>query len=191
MIKGLIPALCCMATVLAHPAGAQSGRISETRDSFQFSLNGVPVTIERKGRSCPSDCIQPMQAVRGVATIGELELLDFLEIFVASGKGLLIDARLPQGFASGTVPGAVNVPEATLRPDNPYRDDLLSALGVRGGDFSGAFDLVLFGGGADDAQAVSALRSLSDSGYPADKLKYYRGGVQAWTALGLSLASGQ
>mgnify|MGYP000740085784 CR=1 FL=1 len=191
MIKGLIPALCCVVTVLAQAASAQSGRISEDRATFAFSLNGRSVEITRDGADCPPSCVQPMQAAPGIGTVGELEVMDFLEIFVSTGKGLLIDARLPEGFARGTVPGAVNVPEATLRPDNPYRDDLLNALGVRSGDFSGAFDLVVFGAGAEDPQAVQALRSLMDSGYPANKLKYYRGGVLAWTTLGLSLASGQ
>lgn len=191
MFRGLGVALCSVAAVLAHSASAQSSRISEDVGSFVFTLNGRDVTVERNGAACPPACVQPMLVAPGINTVGELEVMDFLELFVAGGKGLLIDARLPEGFARGTVPGAVNVPEATLRPGNPYRDDLLSALGVRGGDFSGAFDLVIFAGGADDALAPEALRSLLDSGYPTEKLKYYRGGVQAWSSLGLTLASGE
>ncbi|CUH79037.1 rhodanese-like domain-containing protein [Tropicibacter naphthalenivorans] len=192
MFKGLFPTLCCAAAVaMAVPACAQSSRITEDRGSFQFTLNGRMVTIDRNGAACPPACVQPMQAAPGVATIGELEVMDFLDIFVSGGRGLLIDARLPTGFSAGTVPGAVNVPAATLGPDNPYRDDLLNALGVRSGDFSGAFDLVLFGAGPDDEGAQIALRSLLDSGYPAEKLKYYRGGVQAWMGLGLTTAGGQ
>jgi len=175
---------------MALPVSAQQSRISDTRDTFQFQLNSTTVTIERSGASCPPACVQPMQAASGVGTIGELEIMDFLELFVSQGAGLLIDARLPEGFSAGTIPGAVNVPEATLRPGNPYRDDLLRALGVRNGDFSNAFDLVLFGSGADDGGAAEAVRSLLAAGYPATKLKYYRGGVQSWTGLGLSTASG-
>lgn len=176
------------AVTLALPVGAQSSRISESRDAFQFAVNGAPVSITRSGPSCPPACVQPMQAAPGVATIGELELLDFLELFVSGGSGLLVDIRLPEGYAVGTIPGAVNVPSATLRPANPYRDDLLNALGVRSGDFSGAYDLAIFGTGADDANAPDSVRSLLEAGYPASKLKYYRGGLSAWIGLGLNTA---
>lgn len=178
-------------SVLALPAAAQSSSITESMTRFSTSINGAPVTITRSGAACPSRCVQPMQAAAGVVTVGELEVLDFLDLFVASGQGLLIDARLPEGFAGATLPGAVNVPAETLNPTNPYRDDLLTALGVVRGNFSSAFDLVILGAGPDDPEPVKAVRSLLDAGYPPAKLKYYRGGLQNWTGLGLSTATGQ
>ncbi|WP_299922896.1 rhodanese-like domain-containing protein [uncultured Pelagimonas sp.] len=177
------------AIALALPVSAQDSRISEDRDRFQMTVNGASISITRSGVACPPACLQPMQAAPGVVTIGELEMLDFLELFVAGGSGLLVDTRLPEGYAVGTIPGAVNVPSATLRPGNPYRDDLLNALGVRNGDFSGAFDLVVFGTGSDDPEAAESVRSLLEAGYPATKLKYYRGGLNAWVGLGLSTAA--
>ncbi|WP_425074318.1 rhodanese-like domain-containing protein [Sagittula sp. S175] len=190
MVKGLFPTVCA-AIVMALPVYAQSSRITEDMAAFKTTVNGQTLAVQRAGASCPPACVQPMQAAPGVGTIGELEVLDFLDIFVSDAKGLLVDSRLPDGYGRGTIPGAVNVPSSTLRPDNPYRDDLLNALGVRTGDFSGAFDLVLFGAGPDDPEAAAAVRSLLDAGYPATKLKYYRGGMAAWEALGLSLAAGQ
>ncbi|MCT4611627.1 MAG: rhodanese-like domain-containing protein [Pelagimonas sp.] len=190
MFKGLFMTLCAVST-LALPAYAQSSGITAEQKSFTFVLNGAAVTIERNGAACPPACLQPMQAAPGVGTIGELEVLSFLDVFVSQGRGLLVDTRLPNGYAAGTVPGAVNVPAATLRPNNPYQEDLLSALGVRSGDFSGAYSLVIFGNGPDDADAAEAVKSLIASGYPASKLKFYRGGVQIWKALGLTLASGR
>ncbi|GAA4221260.1 rhodanese-related sulfurtransferase [Sagittula marina] len=190
MVKGLFPTVCA-AMVLALPAYGQSSRITQDMADFETSMNGHALRIQRNGAACPPSCVQPMQAASGVVTVAELEVLDFLDLFVSSGQGLLVDVRFPDGFASGTVPGAVNVPEATLRSDNPYREDLLSALGVRSGDFSSAFDLVILGGGPDDAQAPEAVRALLEAGYPETKLKYYRGGVAAWRGLGLDLATGQ
>lgn len=176
---------------LTAPAFAQDSRISADRSTLTFMLNGQQIEVARSGPACPPDCVQPMQAAPDVATVGELEVLDFLQFQVATGRGLLVDTRLPEGFALGTLPGAVNVPGATLGPDNPYREDLLNALGVRSGDFTQAFDLVLFSGGADRGEAADALRSLLDAGYPAQKLKFYRGGLAAWMALGLTVASGE
>lgn len=190
MFHGL--SMACIAAILAAaPVYAQSSRISEDRGSFEFSSNGQSISITRNGVSCPPACIQPMQAVSSVGTIGELELLDFLQLFVSSGKGLLVDTRLPAGFAAGTIPGSVNIPAATLQNDNPYRDDLLNALGVRGNDFSNAFDLVLYDDSPAANGAPNALRDLIAAGYPADKLKYYRGGFLVWQTLGLTVASGQ
>lgn len=195
MVKGPFQTVCAamvlalMAQAGASSAYAQSSRITQDIAVFETTLNGRALRIQRNGVACPPACVTPMQAASGVATVAELEVLDFLDLFVSAGSGLLVDVRLPDGFASGTVPGAVNVPVATLRPENPYRDDLLNALGVRAGDFSQAYDLVLLGGSAADPQAAEAVRSLLDAGYPATKLKYYRGGVAAWQALGLDLAA--
>ncbi len=190
MFQGLtltgLAAICA-----AAPAFAQDTRITRDMARFETTLNGRALTIERNGPACPSKCLQPMQAASGIATIGELEVLDFLDSFASRGRGLLVDARLPEGFAAGTIPGAVNVPFATVQPDNPYRDDLLNALGVQGNDFSNAFSLVFFAGGADADEAPRALRSLLDAGYPAEKLSYYRGGLKSWLALGLTTVVGQ
>ncbi len=131
----------------------------------------------------------------GVETVGEVEVISFLENNVAGGTGLLIDSRVPDGFAKGTIPGAVNVPFATLDPTNPpYRDEILKALGATqsGGtwDFSGAMALTLFCNGPWCDQSPRAIRSLLAAGYPAEKISYYRGGgMQLWLLLGLTTKS--
>lgn len=181
--------------LMGSPLFAQSAAITETARSFSFSLNGNDIAITRNGASCPSSCVQPMQVSPGVDTLGELEVIAFLQDAVSSGAGLLVDVRLPGAFSSGSVPGAVNVPVATFAPDNPYRNDLLSALGTSNvagtPNFSGAYSLVLFGSGPDDRSAADAINSLLDAGYPAGKIDYYRGGAADWTGLGLSLSVGQ
>ena len=186
----VLTALC-----LGGPLSAQSASITETASAFSFSLNGSEITITRNGPSCPSSCVQPISVAAGVDTLAELEVIAFLQNAVSAGAGLLIDVRRPSGFSSGSVPGAVNVPLATFRPENPYRSDLLSALGVSNADsapgFGGAFALVLFGNGPDDADAPDAIKHLLDAGYPAGKIKYYRGGASTWSALGLSISVGQ
>jgi rhodanese-related sulfurtransferase len=106
----------------------------------------------------------------------------------------LIDARLPEWYAKGSIPGAVNLPFATLASDNPYRNDILLALGAQplGGDtfdFSAALELTVFCNGAWSDQAMRALRALRAAGYPPEKLHYYRGGMQDWQMLGLTVAA--
>jgi rhodanese-related sulfurtransferase len=184
MTKGLwLTSLAVL--VLATPLSAQQSRITSDMVEFSFVLNGARVSIGRNGAACPPACLQPMQSVPGVNTIGELEVMAFLDSRVATGTGLLIDARSPGSFDRASIPGAINVPAATLRPENPYREDLLNELRGRQADFSGAFDLVVFADGPDAPEAVEALRDLTEAGYPAGKLKYYRGGMTVWTVLGL------
>ena len=177
------------------PLIAQSAAITEGASAFSFTMNGAEMTVTRSGPSCPSSCIQPMTAATGVETLGELEVIGFLQNLVSSGSGLLIDVRMPSAFSSGSVPGAVNVPLATFLPDNPYRTDLLSALGVStpetAPNFGGAFTLVVFGNGPDDSTARDAIQHLMAAGYPASKLRYYRGGATTWSALGLNISVGQ
>ena len=174
--------------LLALPGLAQSDRISENLDVVDVMINGSPISIGRSGAPCPPACVQPMQAAPGVTTAAELEVIEFLEQSVTVGLGLLVDVRVPEQFATGSLPGAVNVPHATLKPTNSYRNDLLSALGMQNGDFSAAYELLVFGNGATDSQATEAIRHLLDAGYPADKLIYYRGGIASWTSIGLTVS---
>jgi rhodanese-related sulfurtransferase len=186
-------------------AADKAVRITPDDMSRSFSVSGKSYEIARNqdpdavlsgefaktSRACPPFCIHPMSAGAGVETIGEIEVMDFLSSRVAQGQGLLIDSRVPEWFAKGTIPGSVNVPFATLEATNPYRDEILKALGaIQQGsawDFSGAFDLALFCNGPWCDQSPRAIRNLLDVGYPAEKIKYYRGGMQDWMILGLTV----
>ena len=54
-------------------------------------------------------------------------------------------------------------------------------------DFSRAKTLVLWCNGMWCGQSPRAIRGLLRLGYPAKKLRYYRGGMQAWQSLGLTV----
>jgi len=201
-----LAALCGLALALSGiHASAQEVKITPDQASRTIVLNGQELVIERiqdtahvidpsfakTSRPCPPFCIHPISAAPGIETIGEIELMDFLETTVATGKGLLIDSRVPEWFAKGTIPGAINVPFATLEPTNPYRDEILKALGARqtgaGWDYSAALDLALFCNGPWCDQSPRAIRNLTEAGYPPAKIRYYRGGMQLWMLLGLTV----
>lgn len=130
-------------------------------------------------RPCPPYCIQPMIVAEGVRTIGELELLDFLQ----DGEALVIDSRTYSWFEGGTIPGAINIPYDEIL-------DRLAQLGCEpdfeGWDCQGAKQVALFCNGNWCGQSPTAIRNLLEAGYPADRIFYYRGGMQAWRMLGLS-----
>lgn len=207
MMSVLTRAVLGLAFGLSAPfAMAQSVQLMDGLPEVRVTIEGQEFTIKRNqdegavltgdfaktSRACPPFCIQPAAPVTGVLTIAELEVIGFLQDRVASGAGILLDARLPEWFAKGSIPGAVNVPFATLAPDNPFRNEILLALGATplGGDqfdFSQAPELLVFCNGAWSDQSVRALKSLRAAGYPADKLLYYRGGMQDWQSLGLTV----
>jgi rhodanese-related sulfurtransferase len=211
MRQFLVAAAAATVFGLQAPDTARAQEVRITPDTLQrsFTLNGERIVIRRNqdqearldneftktSRPCPPFCIHEMSAAPGVETVGELELMAFLEDHVARGTGLLIDSRVPAWFEKGTIPGAINVPFSTLEPSNPYRDDILKALGAveRSGrlDFSGALDLLMFCNGPWCDQSPRAIRNLIDAGYPAEKIRYYRGGMQLWLMLGLTVQQPQ
>ncbi|SMY06518.1 rhodanese-like domain-containing protein [Flavimaricola marinus] len=184
---------------------AQTVPLIEDLTEVRVEVNGNVISIQRDQAiasrysrqaklpwNCPPDCIQPLIAAPGVTTIAELETIAFLETMVSTSLGLLIDTRAPGQFAQGTIPGAVNVPTAALAPGNPYLGEILLALGAQtqGGalNFDTALDLTVFGAGPSSDQAVRTIDNLLAAGYPASKIRYYRGGMQDWQSQGLSLS---
>ncbi|MGD2074330.1 MAG: rhodanese-like domain-containing protein [Gammaproteobacteria bacterium] len=171
--------------------------------------NGEPVTIQRNqdkdhtvdaafaktSRACPPFCIQPAVLAPGVETIAELEVLDYLRRKTAGDDSILvIDSRTPDWVEKGTIPGSVNIPwtKLNITHSDPFTvadilEEQLGAQQLEGlWDFSSARTLVLFCNGMWCGQSPSNIRSLLKLGYPADKLKWYRGGMQDWSILGLT-----
>lgn len=162
-------------------------------ERIQDKENVISGTFAKTSRSCPPFCIHPMKAAEGVETVGELEIMDFLTQKVSKGEGLLVDARIPEWHKKGTIPGSVNIPFTLFSSKNPYLDDLLAVLGAKragqdGWEFSEAKELLMFCNGPWCDQSPRAIKGLLEIGYPAEKLYYYRGGMQNWSVLGLSTA---
>lgn len=197
-----------IALLMSGVAGAQDKdlkvRITETLPYVDVTHSGQKVRVQRiqdqgnkliddfakTSRPCPPFCIHAIKAAPGVDTYGELELLEFIDKYGKAGTGVLIDARMPDFYRAETIPSAVNIPFSVIKSDNPHIDKILTVLGGRKMDgrwnFNEAKTLVLFCNGVWCDQSPRAIRSLLEMGYPADKLKYYRGGLQLWRMLGLT-----
>jgi hypothetical protein len=190
-------------TLMAISTASAAELLPVTADAV-FTFNGQEFTISRASTidqttitalsqtsaTCPSPCLSPMVVARNVPTMGELEVIDFLSNQVESGEGLLIDARLPTDRALGFIPASVNIPAATVAPTNPYRDEILMALGAE--QFQGVFNftdamsLVVFDAGPATQDASTLITDLLAAGYPTEKIGYYRGGMLVWSTSGLS-----
>lgn len=155
---------------------------------IQDTKNRLIDDFSKTSRPCPPFCIHPMSAAEGVETFGELELINFMKNQVDTDKGLLIDARMPRFFNTETIPGSINIP-FILFTSNKI-DKVLELLGAKKSEgkynFSNAIELCLFCNGPWCDQSPRAIRALINIGYPASKLKYYRGGMQLWKIFSLT-----
>ena len=206
--KRLLSVLIPVTIFLAGPVQAQDVWITPDLPFFEFESGGefyliardqdneavIVDTFAKTSRACPPFCIQPMVVAEGVQTVGEVELLDFIQDHVEPGDGFLIDARVEKFFLAGTIPGAVNLPFNMFVSSsaNPFLDQLLILLGGKldeSGDwnFDEAAELLLFCNGPWCGQSPRAINNLLEMGYPAERLYYYRGGMQAWASMGLSV----
>ena len=167
----------------------------------QDQKSTVKPAFAKTSRKCPPFCIQPAVVAPDVETIAELEILAYLSKMNAGDDSILvIDSRTPDWVKKGTIPGAVNIPWTALNPAKgadpiSIGEILVDQFGVKEieglWDYSGAKTLVMFCNGMWCGQSPNNIKNLLKFGYPADKIKWYRGGMQDWEMLGLSTAPGK
>ena len=127
-------------------------------------------------------------------TYGELEVLYFLKEMQHNDQMLLVDSRTEKWFNYRTIPGAINMPFKYFTKKDEYNfhfEYALKHLGVfiqKDGeyDFSNAKTLVLFCNGPWCNQSPRMIFTLLEMGYPTEKLKWYRGGMQDWLGAGMT-----
>ena len=182
--------------------------ITRSLSSIDVQHNGKTITILREqdtanrmnpdftltSRKCPPFCIQPLTIAPGVETIGELEILEYLKRRAAGDDSVLvIDSRGPKWIVKGTIPGSVNIHYKKLSI-NADEDGMADIIEKQFGaerlsklwDFSDARTLIFFCNGMWCGQSPRNIRSLLKIGYPQAKIKWYRGGMQAWETMGLT-----
>jgi rhodanese-related sulfurtransferase len=215
MQKPILVISMILSTSLAFAGGSALAadvavKITPDLASIDVMHNGKKVTIMRDqnqkatvdpnfaktSRKCPPFCINPMQLAPGVETLGEVEVLHYLEKMSKGDKSILVvDSRTPDWVARGTIPGSVNIPWTKLAPQKgaspiDIADIMTKQFGVK--EQEGLFDyrdaktLVMFCNGMWCGQSPNNIRTLLRFGYPADKIKWYRGGMQNWSNLGLT-----
>jgi rhodanese-related sulfurtransferase len=213
MIKAKLVVASIMVAGIAFSANVSAGKpvgITKSMSSVEVIHNGKKITIKRNqdnknkvapafaktSRPCPPFCIQPSTLAPGVETIGEVEVLSYLKKMAGGDKTILvIDSRTPDWIKKGTIPGAVNIPWTSLNPAKGA--DPISIGEIMEGQFNvkeseGLFDfttaktLVMFCNGMWCGQSPNNIKNLLKFGYPAHKIKWYRGGMQDWEILGLS-----
>lgn len=150
----------------------------------QDQNNTIDPAYSKTSRKCPPFCIQPMQVAPGVTTVGEMELLEF-----AKNGGKLIDGRTVEWHLDGTIPSAINMPYTQMAE----RLDEIGCKRKSDGKWNCDYaeEVLLFCNGPWCGQSPMAIKAMLREGYPAEKIMYYRGGMQAWHTLGLTVVEGE
>jgi len=208
-LRTALAAVLCVAGIHGTKASDLDVAITPQLDGISVQHAGQPVRIQRNqdrqnmirpdfqrtSRKCPPFCIQPMRIADDVETIGEVEMLDYLRRAAAGDPDILvIDSRGPDWLTRGSIPGSVNIHYKRLSRRAATEADIAAILQQQFGatrgtelwNFRDAKTLVLFCNGAWCGQSPTNIRALLRLGYPPSKLKWYRGGMQAWETLGLT-----
>jgi len=178
-------------------SGVKSIEMNLNGESFtlmrnQTKGNKITPLYETTNRGKP----QPMILAKGIETVGEVEFIELMKKAQKDEMIAIIDSRKPGWFEKLRIPGALNVPFTDF--DN--KEDAISAMEDEMGvvqrkdgslDFSNAKTLALYCNGYWCGQTPGMIKnakySLLNMGYPVSKIKYYRGGMQAWTSFGLTV----
>jgi len=202
------------ASATAFSAGEIAVKINKEIASVDVMHNGKKVTIIRNqnqkntvnkafaktSRKCPPFCIQPAVLAPGVETIGEVEMVGYLKKMNNGDKSILVvDSRTPDWVKKGTIPGAINIPWTKLNPAKGadpisiteiMENNFNVAVGEGLFNYTDAKTLVMFCNGMWCGQSPNNIKNLLKFGYPAHKIKWYRGGMQDWEILGLTTVPG-
>lgn len=174
--------------------------------SIEINLNGEKFTLMRNQsktnkisslynitfRGIP----QPIKLHKDIETIGELEFIDYMKKAQTDDSISIIDSRKPGWYERLRIPGAINVPFTNFNNREDALDVMEDYMGVTENkdetfNFENAKTLVVYCNGywcgQTPAMVKNAEFSLLKIGYPAQKIKYYRGGMQAWTSMGFTV----
>jgi rhodanese-related sulfurtransferase len=134
---------------------------------------------------CPDRCLQPIIAHPNVETVGEVEIIKFMEIQESRKNGLLVDVRSREDYTAETIPSAINIPYTVV--DNTRAiEEILKVLGFAKEDKEKAQELIFFCNGSTCSKSANMIRAFVEMGYPTEKIKYYHGGIQMWKMLGFT-----
>ena len=167
-----------MTSLSAEP---QPLNIKPGTESISFDSDEGPITLERFANDIMlvKGVIRPMVPTPGVTPVGELEVIAALQ----DPAYVVVDSRSVETQYGGTIPGSVNLPYDQIA-------GRLDEVGCQSTDAGWACDqarnVVLYCNGPNCGQSPRAMASMVEAGFPPGKIFYYRGGMLAWTSLGLT-----
>ena len=183
--------------VLKREIDPKCKQIPITNDMFweaSYASDEVPDVCKATFVTSAGKSISPMQLHKKIETYGEVEVLSFIKKMHDNDTMLFIDTRDEAWYEYNTIPGAINIHYAYIMMHETFADEYkasLEKLGVivknKSYDFSQVKTILLFCNGSWCSQSPKMINALLALGYPPEKMKWYRGGMDDW--LGLSMTT--
>jgi len=137
--------------------------------------------------------IQPLHPFKPhpVETVAELEMIGYIDKMSHGDDSIMIVDSRPKSaiLITGMIPGATRVEYIDIVSSH-YRMKTFELFNIKKNnsqwDFTDAKTLVIYCNGLWCGKSPRMIRKLLKLGYPAQKIKYYRGGMQAWKSVGLT-----
>jgi len=189
--------------IAASETPAKEVLIQKDFKSINVIHHSVPIDIERNQdrknniiefyQGTWRGKIQPLHPFKPhpVETVAELEMIDYIDQMSHGNDSIMIVDSRPKSaiLITGIIPGATQVGYIDIVSNN-YRVKTFELFNVKKNnsqwDFTDAKTLVIYCNGLWCGKSPKMIRKLIKLGYPAQKIKYYRGGMQAWKSVGLT-----
>ncbi len=157
--------------------GRMSIMISKGDETFEVSRKKTPEALI-------GGVLQPIVPVKGVHPVGEVEVLKALQ----DESFKVVDMRTLDWRMKATIPGSYHIPYTEVA-------SRLNELGCqkndKGWDCAKAMKVVAFCNGANCPQSPVAIKAMVRVGFPPDRIYYYRGGMNSWIVMGLTVSEGE
>jgi len=177
--------------------GVKSVKITLNEETFtimrdQSKTGKISSLYETTFRGIP----QPIILANGVETVGEIEFIEYMKKAQTDKKIIIVDSRTSGWYERLRIPGAINIPFTNFYNKEDAIDAMEDYLDVivnddESLDFSKAKTIVAYCNGYWCGQTPGMVKNakfaLLKMKYPSSKIKYYRGGMQAWTSMGFTV----
>ena len=128
------------------------------------SPSGIPLLLS----TGDAGTLPSLPLPEGLTSVG----LPEVQAVVAEGAGLLVDAREPDEYEIGHIPGAVNLPAYEF---DDYFPEVVEKI-------EAASRLIVYCDGAECSDSVQVAERLLDFGF--SDISVFEGGYRAWTEAG-------
>lgn len=175
-------------TASALAAETENLRILDKDTEFKVTTKSGELTITRQMTGCALNkgWLQPMVPVKGVTPVGEIEVLKGLK----DKDTLVVDMREVDWYVKGTIPTATHIPYTEVAGRLNELGCTKTKSGDKRWDCANAKKIIAFCNGPVCPQSPTAIKAMDREGFPMSKVMYYRGGMLAWKALGLTTVQG-
>lgn len=172
-------------------------KIGITNDMFwkeQYASHEVSEACKSTFITSAGKMVFPMKLHQDVETYGELEVMEFIKEMQHDSSMLFVDTRDEEWYGYRTIPGADNMHYVYITMPDVFPEEYkasLQKLGIvmrkdKTYDFSDAKIVLFFCNGAWCSQSPKMIKALLSLGYPPEKIRWYRGGMQTWLATGMT-----